>query len=732
MSTAEVILGANLYKNAVDAGIPATIKANPEDYSDFQLSFRDMSRWLVRHDCVGRDEDGTWNVNNEGIDKVTEERAASFLPLYQTVVMAHEKAKAPLTRDGHIDYLSDFRDLHADTIFEIEPETVTRVRGTDMQEIATRSLNLLDAVEKDRANATFVPGLDRSSIDGLWSVLEESGYLMPGENPDREAPLGAQTLRGTPEQQEALYFQAATIATNLEGLETANQGDLPAVSALALKSSVNNAQVEEVSIDGLNGSPDMGWDSDLTRKDTNTLFNVLVSSTRMIHATQWDTQSLDTVVAHPKHVEDVRIALAAYYDDGVNECLGSGNFGDPVITIQEGKRLAKAIDYLNEAVNGDPELERYTGDDGGMLTQEGQTMDAEGELGDEFTNAFDAEDRSDTSAAQHVSADGDMAADIYGPSETRVRMTEALIRQADTPIMESIDNGIAEYLRQRAGRADVEMGDISSSRAAFGTLEDAVGAGEQAYEMRFTGARAGEVVTLAEKTNMNPDKLKKLNASRRVVIKPGQDPFRDYKPGAPGIAAKRMTKFLDDNMLKEDGRPNLKLRSELRNATQMRIESTTRGEGEAFLDYARKFVDRDREEQRLRKEAGIEKRGVTRVDLSSEEVGRFLEVYGASESRDPALVQMHPNGITTISHPEAPKLSGAMHDIPREVKNTPENAPRKFGGMMDVETLKAAYQTGAEKLTLLIDGERPMGVIGKFDDQPVKTKTKVVEDVVLS
>jgi len=736
MSTAEVILGANLYKDAVDADLKSTMDATPEDYGNLRLAFRDMSRWLIRHDCVARDEDGKWDVNNAGIDKVDDEQAKKFLPLYQTAVLAHEQSKSALTRDGKADYMASFRDIHADTIFEIEPETVTRVRGSDMQDITTASLNLLETVEGDRANAAFIPGLDQASLDSLWSVLEETGYLMPGENPDREAALGAQALRGTPEQQEALYFQASAIATNLDLPESINQGDKSAAAAMVLKNAVSSAEVEEVNLEGLGvGSAEMGWDSDLTKKDANSLFNVIVRGTRMIHGAQWDTQSLDTVVVHQKHAEDMKIALDDYYEKGIDNALSSGNFGDPVIGIDQARRLGKAIDFLNEAINTDPDAQRYTGDDGGLMTQEGQTMSEGNDLGDEFGGAFDAEESAPAAVA--VSGDGDMAAHAYGKSETKVRLTEGLLSEADTPILEAIDSGAAEYLRQRAGRAESELGDIGSTRAAFGTLEEAIGGEGQAYEMRTESAgRSGEVVTLAEKANMNPEKRERLVNSRRVIIKPGQDPFRDYKPGAPDVAAKRMTKYLDDNMLVEgkDGKmaPNLKLRAELRNATQMRIESTTRGEGEAFLGYARKFVERDREEQRLREEAGREKRGISQVDLDAKSVGRFLEVYAASGSRDPARMEISPEGQVGITHPDAPKLTSRMSEVPSEIAKSPSNPARRFGGNLDVESLKAAYQTGAEKLTLMVDGEHPYGVIGKFDDQPVKTKTKKVEDIVLS
>ena len=743
MSIAEVILGANLYKDAVNADIPDTIRDNPDDYQNFQLAFRDMSKWLVQHNCVTRDENGSWNIHNDGINKISEEKANEFLPLYQTTVMEHRDVKDSLKRDGKSDYLEKFEDLHADTIFELEPETMTRVRGDDMQNIASRSLNLLDAVEQDRANAIFIPGLDQNAMNGLRTILEDSGYLLPGENPDRQAALGSQSLRGTRDQQEALYTQTAAISANLDLPETINQGDKPATAAMMLKTAVSDAHIEEIPIQDGQIS-DAEWDSDLTRTDAGILFDVITKGDRLIRNAQWE--NIETLAADPKDVDALKTALATSIDNNVagvidedgndKSALGSGNFSDPHISPEQGKSLSRAVALLDEAVNSDPDLEKFTGDDGGLMTQEGQEQVLEEEIGDavsEPAGRTDDENRYD--AMYFGGADNDMAAEKYGPSDTSVRIREGLVRGAYGPIRDAIDDGVIEKLRQRAGLPESEMGEIDGDKPAYGTLEEAVGSGQQTDAREYDPQRNGNrVVTINQKNAMNPTEREKFDRSRPVVIRAGQGAFKDYSPGAPHVAARRMSTFIDNNMLDDQGRPNLKLRTQLREGAQRNIEATSRPEGEAFQAYAMKFVERDRQEQELRREAGQKKHGITRVDFKSEKVGRFLDVYEASESRDPARVTMNRDGDVAITHPDAPKLSGRMDTIPQEVRNTPDNAPRKMGGLIDPENLKAAYQTGSERITLLIEGERPLGAISKTSDAPEKNKTKSrkVEDVVLS
>jgi len=726
MSNAEIVLGSRLYVDAVNEGLPATFAKQPEDYATLKLAFRDMSRQLVAMGAVAKDDNGNWIANDAGIDKLGEKDNAKFLAYYQTVTRAHDDARPALIRDGHAEYSNKVHDLHVGKEFEIEPETITRVRREDMQAVAQSSMMLLEAVQADPANAAFVKGLERNSMDTLWSVMEKSGYLMPGENPDRTEPLSNQTLRGTPEEQDALLHQASVIAANVDLGDAVRPNDRPAAAALAVKAAVANAQTEQVAEDRMMaGAAPAGFDSDLTNADSNSLFNVISAGARLIHTAQWDTQSLDTVVVDPHRFDDLKVALDDYHDKGIDNALSSGNFGDPKIDPDMAKRLAKGISWLSEAIVSHPDDTRFFGDYCRELTMEGATMD---EASTEFDNAFD-QDTTETDAVL-TTGDEDMAADQYGKSDNSVRLTEALVSEADGVLIEMIDNGTAEYLRQRAGRAETDLGEIASSRAAFGTLEEAMGEGRVEFiDERRAGAMNG-VVTAAQKANMSPEKRAKLRTAR---IEEGRGPFKEYRSGAQDIARSRMKRFLDDNMVK-DGRPNHDLHRVLRDATQMPVEAKTRAEGEAFRDYAEKFAMRSREERKMREELGREKRGVTKIDFEATDVRRFIQVAEAAGTQDVARVTLDPHGAVSISHPDAPKLTSSMDNVPTEIARSADATKkgRPFGGNLPIEMLKAAYQTGADKVTLLVDGETPYGIVGKTDDVKQRTVARKQEDIVLS
>jgi hypothetical protein len=745
MSSAEITLGAHLYTRAIEEDVPALLNDNPQDYSGLKLAFRDMSRWLVSNKCVNKDKDGNWAANNAGIDSLSDDDAKAFLPYYQTVVMAHQNADAALTRDGKSGYMKEFRELHADTIFEIEPETVTRVRANDMQAITTSALNLLDATHKDPANAAFVPGLEKAPMDTMWNILHDSGYLMPGENPNRTADLGEQPLRGTPEQQDALYHQATQMAANMDMPTTLNQGDRPMAAALNFKNAVENAHAEEVEA-GI-GTIEDGWDSDLTKADCNSAYNVLTAFGRVMHDMQWDTQSLDTVLADPRRVDDLRIALEDYNDKGVGNALMSGNMGDPQIDPDAAVRLGKGIAWMNEAVNADLKSEHFSGDDGGMMTQGGKSKAASRDFDDEissadgFENAFDEEDKAakDTgkgTAANPIifDADADLSAESYGRSEKRVRLPRGLMDAADEVFMEVVDNHTADYLRRRAGRAEADMGDIASSKAAFGTVEEMMG---QYQESSNSVRGSNDVITAAQKANMNPERRERLRTAKVV---PGRDVFKNYRAGAPGSSRNRMKNFLDDNMLTEEGKPNYDMRRFLRDATQMQVEAPTRGEGEAIRAYAEKFVARDREEVEQRKKASLDNKGISQVEFDSKDIARFISVKEASGTEGQVKAIIGTDGSVTLSDPDAPKLTSKLSKISEELaktlegskdKDRPKSQNREFGGMVSVESLKAAYQTGADRVSVMFSGEMPYGVIGKMEDEPVRKKTKS-QDIVLS
>lgn len=747
MSSAEITLGAHLYTQAVDAGLPELFNSNPQDYGSIKLAFRDMAGWLRDNGCIAKDDAGNWQPSDKGMDALTEDQEKAFLPYYETAVMAHQKARGDLTRDGKAEYINDFQDIHADKIIEIEPATVTRVRADDMQTITTSSLNLLQAVHDDPANAAFVPGLDKASMDSMWNILEKSGYLMPGENPDRQSALGDQPLRGTPEEQDALYHQASQIAANVDLPDVINQGDKPMGAAMMLKGAVESANVEQVEA-GI-GTMENGWDSDLMSSDCNSIYNVVTTFARVAHSAQWDTQSLDSLLADPRKVDDLRVALADYDDKGIQHALMSGNMGDPKMTPDAAERFGQGIEWMKEAVNTDMKSERMSGDEGGMMTQGGaskaSSRDFEEELGGAETEGdmVDAEDSAATDTGRGTAAapiafdaDADLASDVYGRSDRKVRIPEAMVYQADMIVLEMLDNGTVEYLRQRAGRAEANMGDIESSKAAFGSLEEAMGQ----YRENFGESRGGHnpaVFTTSELASKNPESRDRL---RTAKIEEGRGPFKTYKTGSADVSAKRLTRWLDENMLVTDAEtgksaPNYDLRRFLRDATQMPVEAKNRPEGEALRAYAEKFVERDRKEvEDRREEDRVEKRGVSKFEFTSEEIGRFIQVKEAAASGGQVRLSFDKDGSATLSDPDAPKLKsndGKVADKLSDALGRQKEGAREFGGMISTEQLKAAYQTGADKISILVDGETPYSAVGKLQDDKVRTKTKS-QDIVLS
>ncbi len=774
MSSAEITLGAHLYTRAVEENLPDLFNNNSQDYGSLQLAFRDMARWLVKNDCLNKDENGQWQANNAGMDKIGEEDAKAFLPYYQTVVLAHHNADREMIRDGKADYMKEFRELHADTIYEIVPETVTRVRPDDMKLITQRALNLLQAAHDNPAEAVFVPGLEKGPMDTMWSILEQSGYLMPGENPDREAPLGDQSVRGTPEQMDALFHVASEITSNLDLPQSIKAGDVTTANAALFKSAVSSATREEVEVGP--GAIQAGWDSDLMKADCNSLYNISASFIRVAHTAQWDTQNPTWLLADRELVDDLKIAIDDYEDKSIDVCLGSGNMGDPKISSKEAVELKKLISEMKFAISPKIREEIFSGDEGSIMTQGGAAKaaarDFQDELGNGYDNAFDNSDGDAGSASKSkeeggkdekadnrpkitydaidpedlaatdtgkntaqapvsYDADADYRASEYGRSELKVRIPEELVYKIDNRMMELIDNGTVEYFRQRAGRAEAELGDLDSSRAAFGSLEDAMGQYREAFSDPRAAGRAADVITTAQKANMNPARRERL---RTAKIEAGRGPFKGYKTGAPDIAAKRMTRWLDDNMLTKEGEPNYDLRRFLRDATQMPVEASNRSEGEALRAYAEKFVERDREEVEKRREAKREDRGLSRVEFSAQDIGHFVDVKEASGTNEQVKMIIGKDGFVSLSDPDAPKLTSPLSETSKsltEAFESPKDPGREFGGMISVQSLKAAYQTGADKISVLIDGETPYGAIAKMEEEPVRKKAKI-QDVVLS
>ncbi|MFZ3584615.1 hypothetical protein ACOI1H_21000 [Loktanella sp. DJP18] len=739
MSSAEPILGADLYIKAVEAGLPKLCKEGGEnssvdDYANLGMATKQMARFLFLNGLVENDENKNPVRNDTNIRGLTAAQQADFLPLYDSAVRENQNAAPLLIGEGKQSYVDYVRQTHIGKDFELV-ETVIRVRDEDMQAVVSASLNLLDAVQKEPAHAAFVKGLDGASTDALWNVLEQANYLMPGENKDRKAPIGEQSLRGTPEEREAVIFQASAIVANLDLPENINAADRPTTYAFLLRNAVQSAQTEEIEVTGLNASPDMNFDSDLMREDANSLFNFLGAANRMMQAANYDPSRIDHIVV-PAHLAE---ATSFWLDDciekNIPEALGSGNFEAPGIDSKFGVRMADMMKWAKEAFDNDAELTNYTGDDGGELTQEGKMQDEAWGL----DNAFDSTGDSDGEEAGQDTEEliEDNSGDRFVGSNKMASLNESMSSIVDQISSEALEGGAMDKLRQHAGRAQSEMSDLQSSAAAFNSIEDAMGADRVATTPEISN-RLSETMSVAAWNSMNPARRKSL---RVALVQSGQGPFRDYKDASADSASKKMTRFIDDNMLLTDEhgktRPNLQMRNFLRDASQMPVVANTKAEAEAVRAYAERFVAREAEEHRLRHEndekTRLSKRDLMSIEFSAEDALRMVRVAEASGNNAPALMTLSKDGFATLSHPDAPQLRSPMDKMTPEIEKS-DRSPRKLGGHIQIEQLKAAVQTGAEKIIVQVHGETPVGVIGKLNEveAPAKTKTKRYDDVVLS
>lgn len=745
MSSDDLTLSTRLVMQALDGKLSDLMVEKLSDYSDLKLAFGDMMRFLVHKKIITQNAQKAWIVDDKALTQADDMTRIEATAPYRSATMAIARANAELVRDGQSDFLAKFREDHKETLLEIMPDTITRVRGEDMQAISSGALNLLQAVHDDPANAAFVPGLNETSLQELREILHGSGYLMPGENPDRKTALGTQPLRGSPEQRDALFHKSQEIATNLDLPEgPVDAGDKPRLAATLLRKAVANAHVEEVVAE--HEFDVQGFDSDLTGSDCNKIYNVGYAFISMVHGSSVD--SSDYILAKRSQVEELEGALASYHDDFVDKCLSSGNMGDPSIDPAKAKKIAETFSMIQRLITEDPKVEFISGDQGGISTQGGKFRDdhdVEGEGLDDVdaeNNAATNTGKGTVAAPVEFDADADLGADLYGHSDPMVRLNEPTVCRIERELIPLIDDRTFEYLRQRAGRHDTGIGEIASVASAFGNLDEAMGAD------RMYSARMNLETGLYTQAEMMA-KGGAAPTTRMAVIEEGRGPFRgfhpkgkdDYTHGSPSVSARRFKTWVDQHMVRPDGAPNYDLRRWLRDAAELPIQGRWRREAEAARDYAKSFVQASREEVEARRHLERESRGISSAAFERDQIGRFLEVKDAASdgwaaSELPVKVTIGSDRSITIADPDAPKLTSAIDKIDDKLAKSLE-APatkrekREFGGMISVGQLRAAYQTGAKQVTLLIDGENPYAMVGKMVDEQTRKKEKV-KDVVLS
>lgn len=736
MSTAEIILGSRLYIDAVSADMPALMKED-ETYATLRGSFRELGQWLVTNKLVGKAKDGAWRANESAIDAIDDAKAAEFAPIYARTVDAHKPVLDKLAFDGRGGYANRLRTLHMAPAVKAEA-TVERLvlSPEDLARVTAASLNLLDAMYKDPANAAFLAGADKIKIDGLHKALETADYLMPGENPDRVRPLGEQGIRGTQEQADEIYDSAMALSSNLKLPATIHLGTDGALTMAAreFKAVIDGAGKVEAEVLGQALQTGNPLDSDITREDAVAAHDVFVAIMQIVDHSQLDTDSLEQVM----YPAELNVALAekllAYDNAMTGEALKQKDFQAPGISTESGNQLYKLIELGRDIVELGADGLRFTGEEGHTLSGP-KALAGEEEVDFAIESAFDANDEIVDDIEDLSEADESDMAVQYGTSDNFARVSTQFIDQADSIGSALIANGVGEALAANAGKTERSTITMSSGRdaAAFATLQEAMGAGRRNSTPELKD-RVAENMSLETWNRLS---RKQRTPMRVMKFEPGRNEFRDFGKETTvvrdSVVNKRVANWVAKSMLTTNEQtgeqvPNIAFRRMLREAARLPIVAPTVAHAAALRSEAESFVAREAEEVRMRAEEVRSGRDIKTVELRASDVGRFVAVAQASGSKAPATLVLGDKGEVILTHEDAPRVAGKMDRI----GNLEKVKPGYKLGLVPVDQLRAAVETGATKVSIGVEDDRPFRVFGKAAEKPVEKKQTRYADITLS
>ena len=771
MSHEEVNLGASLYVKAVWSGLPQLLKDGgaevpAEAFAPLRDSFRDMGTWLATNRIVKKTKKGVWYADQDAIDKLPEERAKELAPLYDKAVKAHEPLSMQLFLEGKGSYVRHVRSAHLAKDFGIDdsqsgpldgsaffdagsaPASTGRggpapsiIKEADLHKVVAASLNFLQAAHNDPDGMKAIADLSIDQVKDLEEALLAADYMLPGENPLRKAPLSMQAPRGTREQSENIFLAAATIASNMEVDDMSAKTFAP-LAAISLADAVNSAEVEPILYDR---ESIMAF-SDLTEKDAESTLNVVVAGMKLLNEVQFDPSGTGEIAVPRNTLDELDAALIEYDENGVANALSRDDFGAPGIVASEANQLERGIEYLRgltgraSFVEGELALD---GDENDENAFSDVALDMEsGSLEDEGADRSSANEADITAseAAGRMLADRAIAAD---PS---------LVEQGDdktTATAEFLDGwtGIAETLHQSGAM---------TALARMVSREDEI---EPLFE---NSARMSvEQPNLADEENsrsrtsvdsfgirsdlMSNDQWKIASANRGETIRanhvtPGAGIFETLLPDVAlrhHTGPKMLSKWVADSMTNEDGTPNLKLRRALRESQSLPVVAPTRAMAETFRKEGAKFIAREREEYQSRTEEKRSDRDVKEIEIPARSAKRWATLVEASGSAEPGRLMLGADGAVVLSHEDAPRIDAKLDRLgnlaPSHSDNTVKGGPNKgrtkFGpgstlGLITADQLRAAVETGAEKIAIMVEDDRPAAVMGKTEQVMAKAAIK--------
>jgi hypothetical protein len=733
MSNAEVSLGAHLYISAIESDVPHLLKhggayAPKEDLAALGNAFRNAAKWMTKNKVVTIGFDRKWKINNEVVSNITDDQNREFIPHYDTVVRAHKPVLDTLENSGKADYVKSFTEIHKPVDFEIEPETIALVSDESMERVASASLNFLNAVQKDPANAAFIAGLASEDLKKLHGALADANYLMPEDAPaDRKIALGEQALRGTQEQKDAIFENASVLAANVKLPESIQQGDAPMMSVAMLQRSLDGADIEQIIVENIEDiDVPNPWNSDIMREDAQTINKVFLTGTHLVNTSQFDTEDIDNILVEREKLDELHEIMEEYRDSNIDEVLRSRDFMAPGMSSSTATEIAKSIQILHEITKYNHEEAQISADEGGSSTESGYDEES-----DEGLESNDKSTQADDGVINDLEAGvsgltNEDHEETLGRVDPYSKIPRELMDRWDSSSVSMIAGGVDQTLSILAGDDESTVSSLRSGvdRAAFATFQDIGRGGSMGHAKVSLYA---DTMSFRRHAEMNPKMKSQFAGNRIIKIEPGRGFLKgtNYKSPSSEVADKRVSTFVKENMI-IDGKPNTLLRASLREMSRNPILAATANEATAWKNEGHAFIQRDEEEKKLRKEVVEKKQGLFFADIDAESASKFVDIVSASGSEDLARVSIDEEGNVSITHPEGPILSSVIDNPPKEFKAS-GNSGRTFGGMIDPNRLRAARDSSSSSagITLVISGEKPKGFIAKVNE--IHTKQREVD-----
>jgi hypothetical protein len=758
----QIKLGADLVIKAVTEDVKGYLSRSENETNEgaraqATLALRGLSKWQIDNGILVQNDDGNYEIKEKALDNLSDMQVQEGGAYYDDAIKTHIPLAPDMYLSGKQDYINYFSEVHnpVNTQILIPEERVTQ---QSLEDVTTASLSFVEAAYKNPSIVDNIPGIATTDVDQMVSVLSDAGYLVPGENDEREKPLSEQTPRGTHDQQMAIFEMAATISSNMELPKTSG---LDLLAANQLKTAVDTAESEEVtsSLEGPKLSDLTPINSDLQKEDIGNIYMSLLIGASIINKAQPSTETSDLeneipMVVIPAEFEmtdkdgtkETIADIVNVFDnqmkgldeEGVIDSVNRGgttktsrDFAVPGLAPTDNqlpyvastlKDFFKAAKIVASYVQDEEDI--IDGDSGARSLQSvdlGSDTDFENEGSshseDEFERDIDLEEDGDTGLT--TAGIDSPAMDNIDPIYRKAPEAEIEKMRKSIEILSSM--GVLNRMATMIGREDKNDDEIfngDGSGVLFGSLDEFSQGGDMHEDDKNQVQNTFSFHNVRSKGKDFEDNLKKqgvvfIEEDKGIFAKSG------YSAGSASAAPKRVAEFVKNNMFDDNGKPNFQLRATMRKIADRGVVTSTIQAADAWKSVSTSFIAREREEHDLRLKAADEKSGVWTMGVSKTDLKRVEQVAKASGNSDPfRLVITEDGGYFTRE--DTPKIKLSAHEgIPDEIKKAQSNSKlnRPLGGMLSLDSIQGALENMDDKEktgNVVIHGEAPRGITSQM------------------